>query len=1049
MKFNLNKNICLFFAFCIISFTLSNFFSYGQNVPNGIDPKQKVNELNNKAFELQNNYYFDSSIKLCNEAIKIEDNTVSNFILCRIYSRQNNWDEALKYGQKSVKLDTSFKYIYPDLFNVYFQKRKYSDAQNIAEKVTALDNSPAMAKQVANLETAIKINTISNVFCVLLLFSIAFIFLLPIYNAYKNKNSVLQSENKIRFTETILMSSMVCCFLYLVFFILSKWIWSFNPHIQPADYTPFIRAYIFEHDGMESFALYALMLLSIIITSILVPMLLKLKANNKNYLYVGIVLVIIACFYFFKIGFLPPIPDDNLGLFPVLQNEGIENNFQNPLIVIELTLLSIGLYYLYLKRPLFAKIAVIIIICFAGLLTTYPTSLYDLSFIVDPAMRLMQGCKVTEIYFQYDLLLSLIAMAWMKMNFAIEWLPYISQIMFFVFFITSFFFANKYFQSKGLSVLFLIALILMRYYSVNEEGVNIFNVSPLRLDLWLILVVLAYRNGVYHWSVGLTLGLLIILHRNLGILYLGAYLQVLFTLFLLDIIPIIKQKKLDIKTSMLKHFKLAAINLAILIVSVGFCIFFFHGLVSDAVKQYRTLGIGLLPISSVSFYWYVPVLVNTLFILLVYFKQQFAEKYATTAFFVLFLLIANSMYFFGRSHENNILNISGILVFVLFILLDIILFKTQIATKNNLENSTIKDKNSNSKAVKGKPTTETVKEKRVFSLNTRAIAIMLPFLFIFLCSFFYGGRINQKIEKQLYNLSNAQYVYPLLPVPVDTVAIKKITTNSPKVYFLEFYNDFIYYYYGSYKLEGYYMPTGAYIYKNELTKFLQNLLDNHYYIVYNQDAIGGIQKEYLPELNYNKTQQVNKMISISKEDIKLLLPVSTTDVLHCGFVDSVANAGSEKAPVNLNEDFTLEIIAKPTTNQQPYAVLLSNLFNNNNAYKGFSIQMDANNQGRYSFVVSKNDSLLHADFILEANTWNYITIVSNKNNIKVFNNGKLYSALDKSTVISNSTMPIIIGNSSNKKCHFSGLIKEVKISNNTIDEAEIIKNRESIRAELK
>ncbi len=77
-----------------------------------------------------------------------------------------------------------------------------------------------------------------------------------------------------------------------------------------------------------------------------------------------------------------------------------------------------------------------------------PTSLVDFSFVLYPALRLMNGFKVPEIYFQYDLFLSYLALLWLKLNYSLESFAYLRASVFFPVFCSIFFLRRQVFQDK-------------------------------------------------------------------------------------------------------------------------------------------------------------------------------------------------------------------------------------------------------------------------------------------------------------------------------------------------------------------------------------------------------------------------------------------------------------------------------------------------------------------------------------------------------------------------------------------------------------------------
>jgi hypothetical protein len=607
----------------------------------------------------------------------------------------------------------------------------------------------------------------------------------------------------------------------------------------------------------------------------------------------------------------------------------------------------------------------------------------------------------------------------------LDWFPYLGQVSFFLFFLGSFLFAQRFFKNKSLSVLFILALVLVRYYAVWEVQYSIFQVTPLRLDLWLILLWVVYQKGAYHWLAGLCFGFLLVFHRNLGLLYLGSYFALILFLLFMDILPLLNEKKKTAGQFLAlckKHFRLNAINLLIIAASVLICFLLSGEFLPASAVSYRKYGIGMLPIERNSFYWYVPVLFSALAASLFYYRNKLTTKYFSTGIFIILLGISNCMYFLGRSHENNLLNISGILILALFILFDILVFSA--SSPEPVENVQRKNKKL--------PLKKTVSFKR-------RVSVILPMLFILLPAYYYSNRITDKISLQVNNLKKLQLAYPLLPDPVDTATIKEITHHDSKVYFLDFKKDFYYYFYGHYTPQGYFSPSSTWIFKKDLFNFLQDLLDKQYDIVIDANNIN-LFNEYVPYLNYNRYVEKNGFIAFRKDDLPFLFSKDTSELFHKVLKDSLPHNGLDFYSLPIKKEFTIELLIKPVGNQLPEAGIVDNM-TSYNGVKGFTIQ--ANNAVPDQYVVGLSGgvpTLPSLVFTLENNKWHYLAITVNTGGIKVYDYGKLlatFTANDLSFL--NSDAVLTVGNKQGKKAHFSGYIREIKISNGNPGEAEIVR----------
>lgn len=999
------KRTFLFFIFCL-SFIL----------PGNRLQAQSAEELNQQAVRYINSANYDTALQLLSQALKLKENAGSYYLTGHVELIENQWQEAVRDGEKAISIDPSLSYVYPDLYYAYTKLDDWRKAQAILDKMSQADPKGA-PERAAAVEKGLDSQTKSWLFVIVFIAVLAGLFFRPIYKPAAEKE-YFNDAGEMRFTEILLLASSLSCIFFVLFFSLSAWIWSFNPHYPLADFTPPIRAYIFERDGIESFTLYLLLLLVIAATLAASGLLLKLRRNKSVYQGFSAVLLLVSAFYFFKVGFFPPLP--------VFAEAG---SLQFPKVLGCLAVLSIGGYLLYDKFGWLVKGVMVLFMAFAGFIMVYPASLPDLSFVMYPALRLMHGFKVSEIYFQYDIFLSLLAVLWLKLNNSLASFAYLGQFSYFLFFIASFFFADKYFKSKGLSVLFIIALVLIRYYGPEEQSVSIFQVSPLRLDLWIIPLIIAYWKGVHHWLVGLAVGLLVLFHRNLGLIYLGSYVEVLFAVLLLDILSALKDKQAGgtVSSVISRHIRANAVSIGLIVASVALCFILFKEMFSKSALIYRELGIGMLPIGRHSFYWYVPVLLSCLTALLYYFRNKLGERYTATSLFLVLLAVGESMYFFGRSHENNILNISGILILALFVLFDVLMYLSPTAAVDAVPQG------------KGKQPTA----KKSFVPGGK-VYVVLPLVFIFLTGYFYSGRISEKADMQLSNLQQSQLVVPLMEIPVDTAAVRKVTFGSDKVFFLDFNIDFYYYYYGNYVPQGYYNPLEAWVFKKDLRAFLQNLLDKGYYLVYYDRNFNNFD-DYLPYLDYDQSYKVNNTVSVKKEKVPFLLPETLPSAFHIATKDMLAPGGIQRAGVTIAENFTIEAVIRPVGPQVANATILSNLAEG----KGVCLQQFESNQSQYKFIVGDGKQFLTTPIQLDANMWHYLVISGNDQVLKIYDNGKLINTVNTGRkLVANSGAALSIGNFAAQTAPFRGNIREVNISNGNLGDDIIARNAEKVAAAI-
>jgi hypothetical protein len=79
-------------------------------------------------------------------------------------------------------------------------------------------------------------------------------------------------------------------------------------------------------------------------------------------------------------------------------------------------------------------------------------------------------------------------------------------------------------------------------------------------------------------------------------------------------------------------------------------------------------------------------------------------------------------------------------------------------------------------------------------------------------------------------------------------------------------------------------------------------------------------------------------------------------------------------------------------------------------------------------------------FQLESNRWHYVTITIDKEYVKAYDNGNILTNFKfEGKPLLNSDAPITIGNRLARDARFNGFIREVKISDGILSEAEIVK----------
>jgi len=791
------------------------------------------------ADSLRDQFRYDESIDACTNALKLSPNNAEAYSsLSLSYDKLKKWPEAIAAGENALRLNPQSPLVNGRLLYIYNEAKEWEKAEQLSKRILQLYPENVNVREnlaivKANRESEKISKGFSNVLSLFILFCLG----LVVYLNYKSPDSLPQHSG---FPELLLIAASVSGLLYLIFYRYSTLIWSCNLKLPVTEYTYVIRQFSYEHDGIEGYVLYAFMF-AVLLISFVLNQILSFVKNKTLYLLVFLLLSIISVYYYRQIGFT----------LPMHRSSTTPTGFSLPFFVCALTIALLLVTQKYL--PKFLNYIVALLLLFICFIASEPMSMPDYAFIFAPALRLLDGFKLSEIYFQYDLLLSLLAEGWMKLKFSLNSFQVLGQLSYFLFFLGAFLFAKKFFLSKKMLVLFLISLVLIRYYSNCMEPVKLMQATPLRLDLWLIILLFLYYKGPYHWLTGLTIGFLVLTHKNMGLIYLASWLQLVLTLFLLDF------KAGQLKENFKKHFSLNLINSALIALFILLSCILFKGFVAESAILYQQIGIGFIPIPENSFYWFMPVMFGIVFILLLKSRQNLSANYFTSGLLILYLAIGNSMYYFGRSHENNIICISGLLVFTLFLLVDLLNSKSAIL--NTASSAKSPDMISKKKSVKKITEKHNPLGSGLGPVSGPVKLYGLPLILILSTLYFYSWSINFKLTTQYKNFKKGQWVYPLNTVPKELADIKRMTNGSKKVYVMNYTDDFSYYYYGNYTPLGYFQPCEAWVKESEWARFLQNLLDQDYYLVTTRP---GEIADMLPRLKFSKKITENGCTAISK-----------------------------------------------------------------------------------------------------------------------------------------------------------------------------------------
>jgi len=596
-----------------------------------------------------------------------------------------------------------------------------------------------------------------------------------------------------------LVSSAVTYGLYALFFHYSSFIWSTNATIPLSEWTPWFSCFVGpgQTSGIQLYVLYVFMFLDILLSLFFYLGISKIKPSSVKNFFILFLIVLTLCF-FKTVSFFPPMSAAALGYLMFLYL------FCTFFISVIFSALS--------DRAWILSVAVIVVLFAACIIPTNAMMFSNSIYMFAPALRMVHGFPLQASYCPYDYFLSIVAAAWMKLGLPIYSFDILEQFSYFFFFLALFFFTRKYLMNKLFSIYLIIALVIIRVYGMDGGIVLYYADTPLRLDLWLPILICAYWKGIKHWSVGLLTGVLIIFHHTFGLIYGLSYCLLVSVLLAIDMLD----KKQRAGAIVKEYFSLYSINIAITLLACLLYTIFFQPVSSNFIAVLLKYGVGTVPITRDSFYWYFPCICATAFFILWKNRPSLPERYFQTGVFVILLAMGNSLYYFTRSYSVNMINISGSLLLMFFLSFDLVHFELN-------------------------------KERTV--VVRKFLMPVVSVVFIVTMSYFYSAGAIDKISQQLSYLSRGIVFKPGEAYHLNLDEVKKATANSPKVIFLSEF-DFYYYYEGGYVPPGFYSYTRNWPFKKDLLNFINTQADNGYYIIVPLNEFQDF-KEYIVNMDHS------------------------------------------------------------------------------------------------------------------------------------------------------------------------------------------------------
>jgi hypothetical protein len=168
---------------------------------------------------------------------------------------------------------------------------------------------------------------------------------------------------------------------------------------------------------------------------------------------------------------------------------------------------------------------------------------------------------------------------------------------------------------------------------------------------------------------------------------------------------------------------------------------------------------------------------------------------------------------------------------------------------------------------------------------------------------------------------------------------------------------------------------------------------------------------------------------------------------HAAFGNGSIRHGLEAATIELASPFTIEVILQPSSTQVAHAAILGNHPGQHN-HEGFVLHRK---HGNLYELVEGDGERWHTvlELQLAPDRWQYLVLVAEDNAVRAYVDGRLTAWGDTAGFeFRNSHLPLYVGNWSGGDRPFRGSIKEARILDHAVAEAEIVRQAGYLQAKL-
>lgn len=280
-------------------------------------------------------------------------------------------------------------------------------------------------------------------------------------------------------------------------------------------------------------------------------------------------------------------------------------------------------------------------------------SIVDFDYFIGPALKLLQGDGIGSTYMQYGVLGTILIEGMMWMGLQAHQMQLLWALIFAAWFLFYYALARELIRDGFIRLLFFVALVLLRFFAIQYHPAHFPQVNVIRLDLWVPLVLAVKRWGFSSARTASAFALVYLADALFGALFLAVYLG-------FEGLTLVERLRRPGSERWIGQ----VVALIPILCALAVQWIVFGSLVASSAKYIADVTLMFLPISLHSLFWTVAlgILVSAVFL-----RLEPDQKVRRLLLFILFVTIAQLVYFFGRSHDHNLLNISGSWLLVWFL----------------------------------------------------------------------------------------------------------------------------------------------------------------------------------------------------------------------------------------------------------------------------------------------------------------------------------------------------------------------------------------------